>query len=99
LGAKRTFAKKLKSAKCPRDRHTHCSKTASSFDHLIRAASCHVGPEIPGAIALVCGALLLFGSIPGDDLQRSLPILNSLGIKRRGGGSRQSGPTAYGQTV
>ena len=41
--------------------------------------SCRVGPEIPGAIALVCGALLLFGSIPGDDLLRSLPIFNSLG--------------------
>jgi len=39
--------------------------------------NCRVGPEIPGAIALVCGALLLFGSIPGNDLLRSLPILDS----------------------
>jgi thiol:disulfide interchange protein DsbD len=39
--------------------------------------NCRVGPEIPGAIALACGALLLFGSIPGNDLLRSLPILDS----------------------
>jgi thiol:disulfide interchange protein DsbD len=39
--------------------------------------NCRVGPEIPGAIALACGALLLSGSIPGNDLLRSLPILDS----------------------
>ncbi len=39
--------------------------------------NCRVGPEIPGAIALVCGALLLFGSIPGNDLLHALPILDS----------------------
>jgi thioredoxin:protein disulfide reductase len=39
--------------------------------------NCRVGPEIPGAIALACGALLLFGSIRGDDLLCSLPILDS----------------------
>src|SRR5258708_29275845 len=41
--------------------------------------SCRAGPEILGPIALVCGALLLLGSIPGDYLLRWLPILNSLG--------------------
>jgi thiol:disulfide interchange protein DsbD len=39
--------------------------------------NCRVGPEIPGAIALACGALLLFGSIRGNDLLCSLPILDS----------------------
>jgi thiol:disulfide interchange protein DsbD len=39
--------------------------------------SCRVGPEIPGAIALACGALLLFGSIRGNGLLCSLPILDS----------------------
>lgn len=39
--------------------------------------NCRVGLEIPGAIALACGALLLFGSIRGDDLLCSLPILDS----------------------
>src|SRR5258708_33395801 len=41
--------------------------------------SCRAGPEIVGPIALVCGALLLLGSIPGDYLPPWLPILNSLG--------------------
>jgi thiol:disulfide interchange protein DsbD len=39
--------------------------------------NCRVGLEIPGAIALACGALLLFGSIRGNDLLCSLPILDS----------------------
>jgi thiol:disulfide interchange protein DsbD len=39
--------------------------------------NCRVGPETLGAIILACGALLLFGSISGNDL-RSLPIFNSL---------------------
>jgi thiol:disulfide interchange protein DsbD len=39
--------------------------------------NCRVGPEIPGAIALVWGGLLLFASIPGSDLLRSLPTFNS----------------------
>jgi thiol:disulfide interchange protein DsbD len=34
--------------------------------------NCRVGPEIPGAIALACGALLLFGSIRGNGLLCSL---------------------------
>jgi thiol:disulfide interchange protein DsbD len=38
--------------------------------------NCRVGPEIPGAIALGCGALLLFGSIRAN-LLCSLPILDS----------------------
>jgi thioredoxin:protein disulfide reductase len=40
--------------------------------------NCRVGPETLGAIILACGALLLFGSISGNDLLRSLPIFNSL---------------------
>jgi thioredoxin:protein disulfide reductase len=39
--------------------------------------NCRVGLEIPGVIALACGALLLFGSIRGNDLLCSLPILDS----------------------
>src|ERR1700730_15963904 len=40
--------------------------------------NCRVGPETLGAIILACGALLLFGSISGNDLLRLLPIFNSL---------------------
>jgi thiol:disulfide interchange protein DsbD len=39
--------------------------------------NCRVGPETPGAIALACGALLLFGSIRANDLLCSLRILDS----------------------
>jgi thiol:disulfide interchange protein DsbD len=37
---------------------------------------CRVGPEIPGAVALACGALLLVGSIRGNDLLGSLLAFN-----------------------
>lgn len=37
-----------------------------------------VGPEIPGAIALACGAVLMLGSMSGNGFVQSLPVLSLL---------------------
>lgn len=40
--------------------------------------NCRVGLEVPGVIALICGVLLLVGSVAGNNVLRALPLFASL---------------------
>lgn len=49
--------------------------------------NCRVGPEIPGAIALICGVLFLVGSVAGNNVLRALPLFASLASNEEVAGS------------
>lgn len=49
--------------------------------------NCRVGLEIPGAIALACGVLLLAGSVAGTNVLRALPLFASLASNEETAGS------------